>query len=179
MFNKNSLSVFWTPLVFFFGTEVPGRDRLGPVPQTTIVSWSAPQLNIRTSHSIAAGCMLTFRPKLSPAHLASLHREEGLWSFEDETLDHPSHPQRGERTAWKDDRHYAAAVQQCSSAHFILHFSLEPLAVQTLLVVLAIDDIKGSFWWCTQNARHFFLALNVYGLFVFFFPFVSSCSKLC
>lgn len=150
----------------FLGTEVPGRDRLGPVPQTTIVSWSAPQLDIRTSHSIAAGCMLTCRRKLSPAHLASLHREKGLWSFEDETLDHPSHQQRGERTAWKDDRHYA--VQQRSSAHFILHFSLEPLAVQTLLVVLAIDDIKESFWWSTQNARHFFLALNVYGLFVFF-----------
>lgn len=126
----------------FFGTEVPGGDGPGPILQTTFLSRRTPQPNVRPFHSMARGWVLSFHRNVRPAHFAPLCWEEGLRSIEGQTLDHPSYQQRGERTAWKDDRHYTAAVQQWSSIPIILHFCLEPLAVQTLLVVVAIVSKK-------------------------------------
>lgn len=126
----------------FFGTEVPGGDGPGPILQTTFLSRRTPQPNVRPFRSMARGWVLSFHRNVRPAHFAPLGWEEGLRSIEGQTLDHPSYQQRGERTAWKDDRHYTAAVQQWSSIPIILHFCLEPLAVQTLLVVVAIVSKK-------------------------------------
>lgn len=152
----------------FLGTEVPGGDGPGPILQTTFLSWRTPQSNVRTFQSMAQGWVLTFHRNLHPAHFAPLCWEEGLRSIEGQTLDHPSYRQWGERTTWKDNRQYTAAVQQWFSIPMVLHFCLEPLAVQTLLVVVAIVRKKRFFRSCTQNARHF-LALNV----CFFLIFVS------
>lgn len=155
-----SLTHIYVVLASLCPSVVSGGDRPGPFPHVVHLSWRAPQTNIRTFRQVAWCCMLTFGWNMRPAHFAPSCCEEGLWPVEGPTLDHPSYQQRGGGRARQDGRHYTAAVQWWSALLILLH--LEPFATQTLLVAAAIaTEKKGSFRWCTQNARHFhFLALN-------------------
>lgn len=126
-------------------TEVPGGDGSGPVLHIIFLSWRAPQPNVRTFRSMAQGWMWAFHWNLHPTHFAHTCWEEGLRSIEGQTLDRPSDQQRGGRRARQDDRHYTAAVQPRISIP-IIRVSLEPLAIETLLVVVAIVTKKRVFF---------------------------------
>lgn len=171
--NLNCLPVF-EYLLYFWLAEVPGRDRPGAVLQATVLSWRTPQPHIRTFCSVPEGRMQRIYFILPSSHLAPLYWEEGLRPFKDETFDHPSDQRWGEETSWKEDGRYTATVQWSSPAHGIIHFSVEPTVVQTLLVVLAIDGTEQYFCSMHTECRTFFLALNVYVCFS-----TSSCIKLC
>lgn len=158
----------------FLGTEVPGGDRPGPIFQTSFLSWRTPQPNVRTFHSMAQGWVPTFHRNLHPAHFAPLCWEEGLWPIESQTLDHPSYQQWGDRTPWKDVGHYTATVKQWFSIPMVLHFCLGPLAVQTLLVVVAIVSKKRSF-----DHAHKMQDTSWHWMFLFSFCFVFLYLCLC
>lgn len=115
--------------------------------------------------------VLTFDWNLHPAHFAALCSEEGLWPLEGQALDHPSYQQWGGRRAWQDDRHYTAAVQWWSSI-LILHFCLEPLAIQTLLVAVAIVTKKDLF-----DDAHKMQDISWH--WMFFFSFLICVSLCC
>lgn len=155
----------------FLVTELHGGDGPGYVPHVIFLSWRTPQPNIRTFQAVARRWMLTSDRNLHPAHFAPTCGEEGLRPIEGQTLDHQSYQWEG-RTAWQADGQYTALIQQWSSVLFVLLSCLEPLAIQTLLVAVAIvTKEKDLFRWCTQNARHF-LALNVCFL-------IFVCVRVC
>lgn len=156
-------------LYLFLVTEVPGGDGPGPVLHNIFLSWRTPQANVRTFHPMAGRWVLTFDWDLHPAHVAPLCWEEGLRSIEGQTVDHPSYQQCGGRTAWQDDGYYTASVRRWSPIPIILRLPLEPLAIQTLLVVVAIVTKKDLF-----DDAHKMQDISWHWMFVcFFLIFVS------
>lgn len=160
-------------LNLFFATDVPGRDRAGAILSTILLSWRAPQANIRAFCAVARGQMLTFNSNLLPPNFASPIWEEGLRSIESQTVDHPSNQQSGGRPAGQDDRHYTASVQLWSRVPVV--FCLGPVAVQTLLVAAAIGTKMDLF-----DDAHKMQDISWHRLIVSYICVsVLVCSKLC
>lgn len=169
-----SCSPFLSFDLCFLGTEVPGGDRIGSVPHIIFLSRGTPRANIRAFLRVAQGRVLTFYRNMHPAHFAPTWWEEGLQSIKGQTFDHPSYQKRADRTAWQEDKHYASIILRSPS--IIFRFHLEPLHIQTLLVVASIVTEKDLSEDDAHKMQDIFLALNDCFLYL---CVCVECSKLC